>query len=198
MTTTLLDPPVRSSARRATYQDVLNAPPNMVAEIIYGRLYVMPRPRTRHAEVASNLHTWANWNFGFGGDDENGWCLVSEPELHLGEDVLVPDIGGWRFERMPEQPDAAYYSISPDWVCEVLSKSTKKMDLGVKQEIYASHAIPYLWIVDPIARSIDAFSLEKRNWVKIDTVVGDVEVRLPPFDAVSFRLKRIWDLRSGK
>ena len=140
---------VAAPAARATYQDVLDAPEHVVAEIIGGTLYTHPRPAPRHATASSVLGGKLGAAFHWGEGGPGGWRILDEPELHLGEEILVPDLAGWRRERMPELPDTAYFTLAPDWACEVLSASTRKLDLVRKRPIYAREGIPHLWLVDP-------------------------------------------------
>ena len=177
---------------RATYQDVLDAPPHMVAEIVDGTLYTHPRPRVFHATASTGLGGFISQTFQFGRGGPGGWWILLEPELHLGDDIVVPDIAGWQRERMPELPNRAYITLSPDWVCEVLSPSTRKLDLGGKREVYARERVSYLWLVDPDARSLEAFALRNTEWVLIDTLFDDALVSLPPFDAITFNLSDLW------
>jgi Uma2 family endonuclease len=152
-------PPMPPAARRrATYQDVLDAPPHKVAQIIDGELIVMPRPAAPHASASSKL----GWALGPAFDRKGGspagpggWILLFEPAIHLGDDILVPDFAGWRRERMPALPDAAYFTLAPDWVCEVLSPSTAKLDRARKLPIYAREEIAHVWFVDPAARTLE-------------------------------------------
>jgi len=126
--------------RKATYQDVLDAPPHKVAEVIYGVLRMQPRPAIPHAWASSTLGMEVGSPFGRGRGGPGGWWIIFEPELHLGEDILVPDLAGWRRERMPVYPDtAAFFELAPDWVCEVLSPSTRRMDLTDKRDIPWKH-----------------------------------------------------------
>ncbi len=117
---------------------------------------------------------------------------VFEPELHLGEDIVVPDLAGWRHETMPEYPDAAYCTIAPDWVCEVLSPSTRQLDLNEKRSFYAREGVGHLWFVDPDARTLEAFELREGQWLLLATLVDDALVSLPPFDAITFPLDALW------
>ncbi len=192
MSSSLVETPVRPSAREATYQDVLDAPPNRVAQLIHGELYTMPRPSLPHAHVHGNLFGKIHGDFRSGGGGLGGWRILHEPEIHFCKNVLVPDIAGWRYERMNAVPATAYTSISPDWVCEVLSESTKRFDLGAKRDIYAEHGVGYLWLLDPIARQLDAFVLKDAEWVLIDSLAGDVEVCIPPYESVTINLGSIW------
>ncbi len=185
-----------TSLPRATYQDVLDAPPHMVAEVVDGKLYTHPRPAPRHAVASSALGGKINQFFQFDRDGPDGWWILDEPELHLGEDIVVPDIAGWRRDRMPELPREAYFTLAPDWVCEVLSPSTRKLDLGGKQAVYAREGVAYLWFVDPDARSLEAFELSGNKWQLIDILFDDALVSLPPFDAISFSLGKLWPVHT--
>ena len=176
----------------ATYQDVLDAPPNMVAEIINGTLYTQPRPAMPHALAGSSLGGELNSPFQKGRGGPGGWWIIDEPELHLGDDILVPDLAGWRRETMPDYPDAAYCTIAPDWVCEVLSPSTRKIDLLEKRPIYAREGVGHLWLVDPIAKGLEAFELRDGEWVLIATLKDDDPVSVRPFDAITFSLGDLW------
>ncbi len=176
----------------ATYQDVLDAPPHKVAEIIDGTLHMNPRPAPRHAWASKGLGAAVDPPFNRGRGGPGGWWILDEPELHLGEDILVPDIAGWRRERMPKLPEEAYFSLAPDWVCEILSPSTRTLDMGVKRGIYAREGVPHLWFVDPEARTLEAFELRDGQWVLLETLKENDDVSLPPFDAISFSLGDLW------
>lgn len=187
---------------RAGYRDVLDAPPDKVAEVVHGRLHTMPRPSMFHAKVGSSLVRKLGGFFhddGDGGGRANpgGWWIIYEPEVHFGkepsEDILVPDIAGWRQERMPEYPDdAAYATLAPDWVCEILSPSTRHLDLTGKSDIYAREGVPHFWLVDPETRSLEAFELREGEWTQIASLAGEARVSVPPFDAASFPLGTLW------
>ena len=136
--------------------------------------------------------------FGHGPDGPNRWWIVFGPELHLGEDILVPDIAGWQCETMPDFPEAAWFDIAPDWACEVLSPSTRQFDQGVKRDLYAREGISHLWFLDPIAKTLEAFALREGQWVLLATLIDDAAVSLPPFDAISFPLDGLWPETSGR
>ena len=176
----------------ATYQDVLDAPPHMVAEVVSGILHTQPRPASRHAFASSVIGIEIGAPFGRGRDGPGGWYILDEPELHLGEDIVVPDIAGWRHETMPDYPDTNWFDTAPDWVCEVLSPSTRRFDQGVKRGVYAREDISHLWFVDPGARTLEAFELRQGQWVLLTTLIDAVQVSLPPFDAISFPLDALW------
>ena len=115
-----------------------------------------------------------------------------EPEVHLGPEVIVPDLAGWRKERLPELPDDAWIALSPDWVCEVLSPSTAQTDRSIKLPLYATEGVPYCWLIDPALKTLEAYELTNRKWTLLATLKEDDSVRLPPFDAVAFPLDALW------
>lgn len=178
--------------RRATYEDLLKVADHQVAEIIGGDMHVSPRPASRHALASAGLggQLWGAYQQGRGGP--GGWWILDEPELHLGEDVLVPDLAGWRRARMPDLPDAAHSELAPDWVCEVLSPGTRAIDLTDKRRIYAGVGVPHLWLVDPTARTLEAFDLRDGAWTLIAALKEAEDVRVPPFDAIAFPLSVLW------
>jgi Uma2 family endonuclease len=178
--------------RPATYRDVLDAPEHVVAELIEGALYLHPRPSLDHAISSSTLTAELLTPFQSGRGGPGGWWIVFEPELHLGQDVLVPDLAGWRRERMPTRPQAPWTDLPPDWVCEVLSPGTRRIDLTDKRRLYAAASIPFLWFVDPPGQTLEAFALRGREWTLIAALKERDEVRVPPFDAISFPLSALW------
>ncbi len=180
--------------RRATYDDVLRAPAHMVAEVLDGVLHVMPRPRLRHARAASRLGARLDGPFDSGVGGPGGWVLLDEPELHLGPepDILVPDLAGWRRERMPEMPDEPFSTLAPDWVCEVLSPSTEDVDRVDKMPIYAREGVAHLWLLDPGLKTLEVCRLDGRTWRIAGAWKGDAVVRAEPFDAVELDLAALW------
>ena len=176
----------------ATYQDVIDAPPNMVAELIDGDLYLQPRPAIPHAWTGSSLGDELGGPFNKGRGGPGGWWILDEPECHLSENVLVPDLAGWRRERLPELPRDAFFTLAPDWVCEILSPSTRSRDLVQKRRLYAEAGVSHLWFIDPDARTLEAFALEEGRWVLITALEGQADVSVPPFDAITFELGSLW------
>jgi Uma2 family endonuclease len=177
---------------RATYQDVLDAPEHLVAEIINGELVTSPRPASPHARAASSISGELYGPFDRGRGGPGGWVILVEPELHLLGHVLVPDLAGWRRERMPEMPHASAFELSPDWVCEVLSPSTAAMDRADKVPIYAQCGVSHVWLVDPILKTVEALRLDSGGYRLLGTSHGDAKPRLEPFDAVEFELSALW------
>jgi Uma2 family endonuclease len=185
---------VQSSAvkRPATYQDVLDAPAGMVAELIRGALHLQLRPRPRHSRAITTLGAEIEPPFGRGRDGPGGWVILIEPEVHLGDEVLVPDLAGWRRERLPTLPDEVGIAVAPDWVCEVLSPSTRGYDLTDKRDIYREQGVGHLWFVDPAARTLEAFALKDGAWMLFAALHDDAEVSVAPFDAAPFGLSALW------
>jgi len=176
----------------ATYEDVLRAPPNLVAEILNGRLHTHPRPSPRHAYVTSSLDGRLFDPFSSGKGGPGGWWILVEPEVHLGAQVIVPDLAGWRRERLPRLPDDASITLAPDWVCEILSPSTAQIDRSVKLPVYAEHRVSHCWLIDPVLKTLEAFVLSDRRWTLLATLKESDSVRLPPFDAIAFPLDALW------
>lgn len=182
--------------RPATYEDVLNAPEHLIAEILDGELYTTPRPAVRHAVVASVLGSELGSPFQQGRGGPGGWWILFEPELHLGTEVLVPDLAGWRRARVPQLPDAPALTIAPDWVCEILSPSTEALDRVLKLRTYANERVSHVWLVNPSSETLEVLRLEAGKWILVATSDGDESVRAEPFEAWSLELFRLWG-RSG-
>lgn len=176
-----------------TYEDVLSAPPNMVAEILLGHLHLNPRPARRHGRAASILGMDLGGAFERGRGGPGGWIIFYEPELHLGRDIVVPDLGGWKKERFPvADSEEVFFTTQPDWVCEVLSKSTARYDRTDKLTIYAREKIPFVWLVDPVIRTLEVLVLEGERWVMHGTFKDDEIVKALPFEAVGLELGALW------
>lgn len=181
-------------ARRiAIYADLHNIPENMVGEIIGGELVVTPRPSARHASAAFGLSSELGPPYRFGrGDGPGGWVILFEPELRLGDHILVPDLAAWKRERLPAPPEENWISVTPDWVCEILSPSTVRLDKIRKMPLYAEYIVPYLWLIDPSAKTLDVFKLETGRWVLQASYGEDDQVRAEPFLEVEIELSNLW------
>jgi Uma2 family endonuclease len=177
---------------RATYDDLLAVPDNKVAEIVDGELFVSPRPASPHARSASVLGVELGGAFDRGRGGPGGWWLLDEPELHFGEDVLVPDLAAWRRERMPAVPNAAFFTLAPDWVCEVASPSTEQLDRRRKRPVYAREGVAHLWIVNPLARTLEVHRLTPQGWLVTATHADADRVRAEPFEALELDLAALW------
>ena len=147
---------IKPLKKGATYDDLVRVPEHYVAEMFDGDLYASPRPAAPHLRAATKLAAKLDGPFDF--DGPGGWILLVEPELHLGNDVLVPDIAGWRRERLPAVPSDAYFTLAPDWVCEVVSPSTEAIDRGRKLGIYAREGVAHAWLVDPLRHTLEVLA----------------------------------------
>jgi Uma2 family endonuclease len=176
----------------ATYADLEAVSDHLIAEILDGELYTTPRPRARHAMAASEIGGDLVPPFGRGRGGPGGWWLLDEPELHLQRDVVVPDLAGWRRERLPSIPDEGALTLRPDWVCEVLSSSTERTDRAVKLPIYAREGVPYVWLVNPSSETLEILELDAGRGVLLATHAGDAIVRAEPFDQIAIEICRWW------
>jgi Uma2 family endonuclease len=179
--------------RPATYEDLCRLPDNLIGEIIDGDLIASPRPAPRHALATSYLVGELTGPFGHRRGSPGGWLIFFEPELHLGGHVLVPDLAGWRRERMPVAPETAWFALAPDWACEVLSPSTAILDRTRKQDIYREQGVPWIWFVDPVSRTNEVLRLSGKDLVVAGTFGGDGQMRIPPFDAVAIDVGALWN-----
>jgi Uma2 family endonuclease len=184
-----------TTARRpATYEDLLALPDHLVAEILDGELVTSPRPATPHAFTAGKVFRDVNSRFDgpAGGEGDGGWWILFEPELHLARDVVVPDVAGWRHQRLPAFPNAPFIELPPDWVCEVASPSTARIDRSRKLVIYAREGVGHVWLVDALARTLEVFRLEGGRWVVAAVYGGDAAVKAEPFESLEIQLARWW------
>jgi Uma2 family endonuclease len=181
----------QAATQRATYDDILRAPPDRVAEILAGELVLTPRPTPRHARVGYRLGGGLQ---GFDSDtgDPGGWWILPEPELHLAGHVLVPDLAGWRLpcdEVFGEEP---FVAVVPDWVMEVLSPATAHRDRIQKADIYAGLGIGWMWLADPDMETLEVFELRDGVWARVQAFEGASRIRARPFDAVELDLGHVW------
>jgi Uma2 family endonuclease len=184
-----------SAKKEASYADVLNAPPHKVAEIINGELVLSPRPAGPHSVAASALLEELGPPFKRGRGGPGGWIILSEPELHLGRDVLVPDLAGWRRETMSVVANEPYFTIRPDWICEVLSPSTERYDRAAKMAIYASAGVTHAWLVNPLLRTLEILRLSSATpgqWSGLAVHQDDAKVRAEPFAELELDLSILW------
>jgi len=170
----------------------VQVPEPFVAEILDGDLYASPRPAVPHSLAASALGVEIGGPFHHGRGGPGGWWILHEPELHFGEDVLVPDLAGWRRERLPKLPAAAFLSLAPDWVCEVVSPSTERIDRARKLPIYARENVRQAWLVNPEARTLEIYRRSGEGWLLVGTHDGETIVRAEPFDAIELDLLSLW------
>jgi len=181
--------------RRATYEDLLQVPDILIAEIIDGELFTFPRPASPHTRTTSVLRGELDpfdQRPGGSGGPPGGWWILFEPELHFGDDILVPDLAGWRRERMPILANVPYFELAPDWVCEVVSPTTGRVDRVRKMPVYARERVQHVWLVDPLMRTLEVYRLEGQCWVVVNTYGGEDSIRAEPFQALELDLSRWW------
>lgn len=164
----------------------------MVGEIVQGVLYASPRPASPHTAAASAVGEELGPPFKRGRGGPGGWIILDEPELHLGPDVIVPDLGGWRRQRMPEMPHVAAFDLAPDWACEVLSPSTARLDRGEKLPLYARERVGHVWLIDPLQQYLEVLRLDGETYRLAGTYFADAKVRAEPFDAIELELAVLW------
>ncbi len=188
-----MEDPARPKRRAATYEDLLRVPEHQVAEIVDGELVVSPRPAFPHARSARGLAAGLD---GFerdpGGEWPGGWWILVEPELHLGRDVVVPDLAGWRRERMPVFPRIAACTLAPDWLCEIASPATGALDRVRKMRIYAREKVGHFWVIDPDSETLEVYRQSGDLWALVAAFDGPEKVRAEPFEAVELDLARLW------
>jgi Uma2 family endonuclease len=177
----------------ATYQDLVDLPPLYVAEIVAGDLYASPQPARRHVEISSVLGMLLGPPFQLGEGGPGGWKILDEPELHFGDDVLVPDLAAWRRERLPDTGiDDGWIELPPDWLCEILSPSTAKLDLQRKLPLYARVGVSFAWVIDPPEKTVKVLEASEGAWIQRATFSGNAVVRALPFDSIELDLGRVW------
>jgi Uma2 family endonuclease len=186
----------KAAKREATYEDLLAAPENKVAEIIEGELVITPRPAGPHTAATSALGEELGPPFKRGRAGPGGWIILDEPELHLGKNVLVPDLAGWRRETMSAVPkEPASFTIRPDWICEVLSPSTERRDRADKVRLYAGAGVTSAWLVNPQQHTLEVLRLSAdtpTQWTTLGIFMDDAKVRAAPFEAFELDLSILW------
>lgn len=183
----------RDKSRPASYADIEALPSNMVGQIIYGVLHAHPRPVPRHSRAAGRTLSELDGPFDRGRDGPGGWIILAEPELHLGPHVVVPDIAGWRVDRLTPFPTTASIETPPDWICEVLSPSTQAIDRTDKLAVYAEFGVKHCWSIDPLARTLEVPALTaEKKWLFAATFKDDDAVAAPPFEVHTFGLDVLW------
>lgn len=176
------------------YEAIEALPEGVIGELINGQLHTQPRPAGPHALVASNLGADLINPFSRGRGGPGGWWIIDEPEAHFirNKELVVPDVAGWRRERMPSVPEDQRFEVVPDWVCEVLSPSTASKDREVKMPLYARYGVDYAWIIDPRTRCLQAFERRGEDWFEVATFGSGEAICAPPFQAVTLEADAPW------
>ena len=178
--------------RQATYEDLYGIPENTIGEIIDGELIVSPRPSRKHGYAATTLVEEMGPAYHRGRGGPGGWIFITEPEIQLGEHTLVPDLAGWKNERFPREEEQNAISVPPDWICEILSPGTVRNDRVRKMPKYAKFEVQYIWLIEPIAKTLEAFRLEAGRWVLLGFYTENDKVRSEPFHELEFNLGDLW------
>jgi Uma2 family endonuclease len=177
--------------RIATYADIEALPPHVTGEIIFGTLVTHPSPAPPHGRAQSSLSYELEGPFNRGRGGPGGWIFLTEPELHLMGNVLVPDLAGWKSERLTPFPKTAWIDIAPNWLCEIILPATERYDRNEKRRIYATWGVEQMWLLDPRARVLECFTLVAGQWL-LSRSFDDTEiVNAPPFEAANFPLSSL-------
>jgi Uma2 family endonuclease len=181
-------------AHPPTLADIDALPPHMKGEIIDGVFYAMTRPRGAHQSVAGAIHADLYGPYQRGRGGPGGWWILPEPGIEfVNSPEVSPDVAAWRRARMPSLSNAKSIRVAPDWVCEVLSNSTRRYDLRTKKPFYARAGVSWLWVVDPAAQLVTAHRLEHGNWVEVGVWSDEGDARIPPFDDVPLDVSAWWE-----
>jgi Uma2 family endonuclease len=176
-----------------TLADLDALPPGMKGEIIEGVLYTMTRPRSPHQNTTLGVGSDLRDPFQRGKGGPGGWWILPEPGIELpSTPEISPDIAGWRKERLPSLPEDAAIHVVPDWVCEILSPTTRRHNLLVKKPYYAKIGVRHLWIIDRDARTIAASRLHEGLWIELGVWGDEQEARIEPFAEVPLDVASWW------
>jgi hypothetical protein len=151
-------------------------PPEKVGQYVGGELLVSPRPAMGHALAASTLGEQLLGPFHRGRGGPGGWWIIDEPELHLGDDIHVPDLAGWRRDTLPVLPDVPAMTVA----------RVRKLPA------YARAGVGYAWLIDPAARTLEAFRREGERWVLLGAHAGNTEPHVEPFEEIGLDLSALW------
>jgi Uma2 family endonuclease len=187
--------PSQTASKTTLYEQLLALPEGLTGEIINGQLRAQPRPAWSHILAGSRLGADIEGPYGRGREGgPGGWWIIDEPEVHfvLDAEVTVPDIAGWRRQRMPSPPEGHKIQVVPDWVCEIFSPSSKSSDREEKMPLYARHGVGFAWLLDPKTQTLEAYELVDGRWMPLGMFRDHDRVSVRPFDAISIHLGDLW------
>jgi Uma2 family endonuclease len=188
---------VQAPKKLAIYADLASLPEGARGEILGGVLVTPPSPLPRHARAQRDLGRALGGPF----DDDDGrggpggWWLLPEIDVRLApHDIVRPDLAGWRRERLPEPWDVRPIDVVPNWICEILSPSNVADDRVRKRRLYAEHGVPFHWLLDPNALTLEALRLEQpsKTWIEVGSYDAASTARLAPFEAIELEVGRLF------
>jgi Uma2 family endonuclease len=186
------EPMAEPARKKASYEDLYAIPENMTGEIVDGGLIVTPRPSKKHVYTASRLDKEIGPPYELGRNGPGGWIILVEPEIKLDENTVVPDLAGWKKERFPATEETNWISVAPDWVCEILSPSTFRTDKVKKMPLYARYGVGHIWLIDPVAMTLDVFKLEANRWFLLGSYTENDKACIEPFQEIEIDLASLW------
>jgi Uma2 family endonuclease len=185
----IADPETRM---KLTYEDLCNVPDDMTGEIIDGELSLTPMPSKQQIHTGTKLANAVVAAYHFGTKGPGGWIILDEPDLAFGEDILVPELAGWKEDRFIVSWEHHWISVAPDWVCEIISPETAQRDRTQKMPIYERNGVSYVWLIDPAEKSLEIFRLESGKWGAPTLYTGNDKVRAEPFEQTEINLGDLW------
>lgn len=184
---------MEAARRIPTLEDLDALPANVKGEIIEGVLYTMTRPRGRHQHIGLAIGSDLRGPFDRGLGGPGGWWILPEPGIELPDTPEIsPDLAGWRRERLPVLPEDTAITVVPDWVCEILSPSTRRHNLLIKKPYYAKIGVAHHWLIDLQARTLTVYQLESGRWVELGVYGDEREVRVAPFGEITLDIASWW------
>jgi Uma2 family endonuclease len=176
--------------KSSLYDQLLELPEILIGEIIDGQLHTHPRPGGKHILISSNVGSELHGPFQKGKNGPGGWWILQEPEVHLSLDneVAVPDLAGWRKERLPEIPESHKFTVIPYWICEIFSPATETFDRQVKMPLYARYAIRFLWLIHPINKTLEAFHLVDTEYSLQGVYKSGDKLSIMPFQDIELKV----------
>lgn len=174
-----------AAAKLVTYEDLLALPEEVRAEVLGGEVVTQASPSPAHYYAQFRLVRALDEPYQLGHGGPGGWWFLSDVDVRLAaHEVVRPDAAGWRRERLPSPWNMRPIDVVPDWIAEVLSPFGIERDRVIKMELYARCGVPFYWIVDPVARVLEVYALERGRWMVAGTFDRTAVVRIPPFEAI--------------
>jgi Uma2 family endonuclease len=184
---------MEAARKLKTYDDLLDLPEGVYAELHAGELVTQPGALPEHGRVQGGLLRFIGGPFDDDTDGPDGWWILLETDVRFTpHDVTRPDLAGWRRARLPSPAGVRPIDVVPDWICEVLSPSNARHDRVFKQRLYARHGVPYYWLVDPAERTLEAYVLKDSQWLVAGVWDDTAVARVPPFEAVELPVGRLF------